>query len=115
MLQGLVMASRHGISNIIVESDSKRTIDQLRGLIPITGQHNNVLSRCFAAMGSFCQVLFTHAYREQSQIADAMAKRVLLGSSRLMLWSNPPDGLSEILHEDIFIFKERKTKNKQSY
>nr|GMD39155.1 putative ribonuclease H-like domain-containing protein [Ipomoea batatas] len=88
VLQGLLMASRHGISNLIVESDSK------------PGQHNSVLNRCIAAVGSFCQVLSTHAYREQNRIADAMAKRALLGSSGLMLWSNLPGGLSEMLHED---------------
>nr|GLL21386.1 uncharacterized protein LOC109193865 [Ipomoea trifida] len=100
VFQGLQMVARRGISNLIVESDSKVTIDQLRGLKHTLGQRNNVIARCISAATAFDAIRFTHVLRTQNRLADALAKMALSNHNGLFNWSEAPDELVPLVFHD---------------
>ncbi|XP_031125131.1 uncharacterized protein LOC116027569 [Ipomoea triloba] len=100
VLQGLRMAAHKGISNLIVESDSKVTINQLRGTHQSLGQHNNIIGRCISVAQTFGAIRFTHVLRDQNCLADAMAKKALSTNSGVVTWSETPNELASLVLHD---------------
>lgn len=64
------MAHRMGIPKIIVESDSKITMDHLSRFTRPKGQYNNIITRCLDAMAKFGHIGIgiMHVYREQNRL-----------------------------------------------
>lgn len=75
VLHGLQAALNVGVRNLIVESDSKSTIDTMRGGYRAPNQPNNIITRCPGRAKSFNHITFRHAFREQNQVADMLAKQ----------------------------------------
>nr|GMD89526.1 uncharacterized protein LOC109157018 [Ipomoea batatas] len=90
-------ALRIGVHNLIVESDSKRTIDILRGGPGVPTQHNNIITRCLGVAKSFHRAKFYHAYREQKRVANKLAKQARNG---LTMCAEAPTGLRDKIRED---------------
>ncbi|XP_031124258.1 uncharacterized protein LOC116026974 [Ipomoea triloba] len=100
VFQGLSLAARMGVHNLIVECDSLTTIEQLQGKRPCLGVSKNILRRCIEMRRAFTMVEFCHVYREQNRVADALACQALTKQSTLLEIVDAPLDLRDILHED---------------
>lgn len=100
ILQGLRLASRMGVRNLIVECDSKHIIDLLRSSARGYGNVCNIMERCRTKANSFQQIVFLHVYREHNRIADFLAKKALCQPSGFNQLMEPPTDLIDLLYED---------------
>lgn len=100
ILQGLDMASRHGVQNLIVESDSKSMIDLLKGSKHRPGGWNNIVPRCITMSKRFANIQFVHVYREQNRIADTLAKQAFTQPTGITMLNQAPSELRELIREE---------------
>lgn len=77
VLQGFQAAARIGLQNIIIESDSRRTILSLKGASRCHGHCKKIIARCLGMANSFANDQYCHVLREQNRIADSLAKQAL--------------------------------------
>lgn len=94
------MASRLGVRKLILECDSNRVIDLLRNNIRDKGNLHNLIRRCQLEADGFEDVIFLHVFREQSRLADALAKSALRQSTGSCQFTEAPSDLMDILYED---------------
>lgn len=100
VLQGLCMASRLGVRKLILECDSKTTIDILQGSTLQRCKRNNIITRCMEMMQKFEDLKLGHVYREQNRVAYALAKQARMNQPGLTLIDEVPNGLCSIVMED---------------
>lgn len=63
VMQGLNVAVQLGVRNIVVESDSKETIDGCCGLRRVQGNARNIINRCTEMAKRFTNISFCHVFR----------------------------------------------------
>lgn len=100
VIQGLRMALSLGVTKIIVESDSKVTIDRLHNHNGLHGNISNLIHRCLAVLCDFEEFRINHVYREQNGVADLLAKRALNQPPGVFLFDEAPCDLRKKLYED---------------
>lgn len=85
VLHGLHLAARIGVHYLIVECDSKTTVDLLRRKESRRqGTYHNLIQRCLEMGKAFRKVEFCHVYREQNRIVDTLAKQALTKHNALI-------------------------------
>lgn len=100
VLQGLCLASCLGVQYLVVESDCKTTIDQLRRLENTREHLPNIIQRCVHESRKFSRVVFNHVFREQNRLADALAKLALRGQCGLHIYDSTPPALQDAVLDD---------------
>nr|GMD23914.1 Replication protein A1-like protein [Ipomoea batatas]GMD28203.1 Replication protein A1-like protein [Ipomoea batatas] len=63
-------------------------------------QPNNVLARCLGAARRFNHITFRHAFREQNQVADLLARQARLQPLGLTMCGETPIGLRDLVMKD---------------
>lgn len=100
VLQGLRAANRFGYQNILIESDSKRTVRSLQDASKRHGPCRNIITACFGLVRQFTNVHFGHVFREQNRVADILAKQALSQPIGLTTLAEAPGGLQDWIWED---------------
>jgi len=78
MLRGMKMAQRHGITHLVIKTDSELVAKQMTGEYSVRAPHLAVLYRealHLAATFDKCQV--QHVYREENKMADKLANEAI--------------------------------------
>ncbi|XP_019200243.1 PREDICTED: uncharacterized protein LOC109193865 [Ipomoea nil] len=100
VLHGLCMARHWGATKIILECDSKSTIESLRRKKDWHGQVDNIGRLCLSMATQFSEVRFEHIYREQNQLADSLATMVNEDQQGLQIFEEPPPMLASVIEMD---------------
>lgn len=100
IMQGLHLAIRLGVWNIVVESDSKSTIGLLQGANRVHGYLHNIITSCKGLAKRFTTLEFRHVYREQNRVADTLTKQALPQPLGLIILEEALYELRDMVRED---------------
>lgn len=98
--KGLELAWEMGEKKIIVETDSKTSLDIIQGGNQLS-PHYNIILRIRKLMSQNWECKLQHAWREGNKCADWLAKKSLDEEAGWRPLMEPPDKLKELLGADV--------------
>ncbi|MCH80855.1 ribonuclease H protein, partial [Trifolium medium] len=100
---GMELAERQGVTQLIVESDSKVLIDMVTGNCNLNGATSILICRIQDLISRNWQIQFKHMRREGNRCAYWLANYSFTHNSfDVMMLETPPRELQSILFDDIY-------------
>ena len=99
--QGLRLAKSHGISKLIVHTDSQVVFNKLQIPSPRHRAYYHLVKQSQDLLN--CpdwDVVFEHCYRESNRAADFLANMGIAQTSAFVLFDSPPAPLGKTLYEE---------------
>lgn len=101
ILSGLRLAAKRGVRKIIIESDSRKVVQSIRGIDKLGTDDQNLVEACIREINKFLMVEVVHVMREQNKAADAIAKLAKTYPPELTIFDDPPPAILCVLRDDL--------------
>lgn len=85
---------------IVINSDSKKSIEWINGDYPLQGRLRHLIRDCKRLIAKDWEVRICHVYREQNEVADCLAREATMRTVQWKEELRPPKKISALLNDE---------------